>query len=470
MNRVHGILILMLILSAVLCLSAVADVPKLINYQGRLTDAGGDPVADSTLSIVFTIYDAPAGGTNLWSETQSVTTDAAGLFYVLLGSSTPIPDSAFKGTDRYLGTKITTELNEMTPRLKLGSVPFSYEFDDSGPDSVVSSFTGIIGSSFLGKASGTSTSSITGISGITGFARNYSTGAANGGSFIADSVGTGDHVGVRGEGLSNNSASTFGCRGTGWSTSTGAAYGGNFTAAYLGTGTHTGVLANAFTNINAGNTSVGVNAYAEPSNSGTAYGGYFDVDTVGFGVHYGIYAREEAGGSGAAVYADGDFVASGTKSAVLKTSQGDRLFYAVESPEVWFEDFGEGQLVNGKAHINLDQLFLETVTINASNAMKVFVQLTSGSPMDVVVQKGTTGFDLVTLDNTSNATFDYRVVAKRKGYESERSRATTVGEDDPNLHPEAWEKIKNERQDRRARMELDREKLPEVPNPIENER
>lgn len=92
-----------------------------------------------------------------------------------------------------------------------------------------------------------------------------------------------------------------------------------------------------------------------------------------------------------------------------------------ESPEFWFEDFGEGQLANGKTHIELDPLFLQTVTINAQHPMKVFIQLNDENCKGTAVKRGTTGFDVIELQNgTSNASFSYRVVAKRKGFEDRR--------------------------------------------------
>ena len=146
-------------------------------------------------------------------------------------------------------------------------------------------------------------------------------------------------------------------------------------------------------------------------------------------------------------------IASGAKPAVVKTAQGHRLLYAMESPEVWFEDFGEGQMVNGQSHIELDPLFLETVTINASNPMKVFIQLNDDCK-GVYVKTQTTGFDVFELQSgTSNAAFTYRLVAKRKGYETQRLMQTDVGMDDPNLYPELWEKMEKEQQDRQAEME-----------------
>jgi hypothetical protein len=172
-----------------------------------------------------------------------------------------------------------------------------------------------------------------------------------------------------------------------------------------------------------------------------------------------MYAYEASGGSGAAVYAGGDMIASGSKPAVVRTSQGHRLLYAQESPEVWFEDFGEGAFAGGRAHIDLDELFLETVTIDELHPMKVFVQLTSGVPAPVVVEKGRTGFDLRVADISSGATFDYRVVAKRKGYEEERLRETDAGYDDPNLYPELLAEIEKREEEQISHDELEREQL-----------
>ena len=104
--------------------TAWAAVPQLINYQGLLKDGSGNPVPNGNYTVVFTIYDALTGGTNLWSETQSVTTNG-GSFTVLLGSVSPVPDSAFNDATRYLGIKVGTD-PEMTPRQRLSSVGYSY--------------------------------------------------------------------------------------------------------------------------------------------------------------------------------------------------------------------------------------------------------------------------------------------------------------------------------------------------------
>jgi hypothetical protein len=106
---------------------AQAQVPQLINYQGVLKNGGGSPIT-GTVSIVFSIYTVPSGGTALWTETQSSVTVTNGLFNVLLGSVAPFQTDPglFMGTlnanpDRYLGVKVGGDA-EMTPRQRLVSV------------------------------------------------------------------------------------------------------------------------------------------------------------------------------------------------------------------------------------------------------------------------------------------------------------------------------------------------------------
>jgi hypothetical protein len=99
-------------------------VPQLINVQGKLTDAVGDPVADGPYSVLFSIYDVITGGTALWQETRTVTV-SDGLFSISLGESTTIPPSLFDNTDLWLGIKVETD-PEMTPRQRLTTAPYSF--------------------------------------------------------------------------------------------------------------------------------------------------------------------------------------------------------------------------------------------------------------------------------------------------------------------------------------------------------
>ncbi|MEO0099960.1 MAG: hypothetical protein ABIL04_03085 [candidate division WOR-3 bacterium] len=136
------------------------------------------------------------------------------------------------------------------------------------------------------------------------------------------------------------------------------------------------------------------------------------------------------------VYASGNLGASGTKSALVRTSKGPTALYCLETPEVWFEDIGRGELINGEAYIQLDPLFLETVTIDEENPMEVFVQL-YGNCQGVYVERGERGFRVVELNNgRSNAPFAYRVLAKRKGFENLRMEKEPIGYTDQNLYPD----------------------------------
>ncbi len=83
-----------------------ADIPHVINYQGRLTDNTGVPV-DTTISITFSIHsDTSAVSSVIWTEAHPAVTVSGGLFTILLGSVTPIPNSVFDGSIRGLGMQI----------------------------------------------------------------------------------------------------------------------------------------------------------------------------------------------------------------------------------------------------------------------------------------------------------------------------------------------------------------------------
>src|SRR6267142_3741419 len=77
-------------------LSLVAPVlaaPGQMNFQGRLTDSSSNPLTGS-YSLTFSIFDASSGGTQLWTETQTVPVDN-GIFSVALGPSTPLTPAIF---------------------------------------------------------------------------------------------------------------------------------------------------------------------------------------------------------------------------------------------------------------------------------------------------------------------------------------------------------------------------------------
>ena len=101
----------------------VAQVPQQINFQGMLTDADGIPVADGDYAMTFAIYDAASGGTQLWSEAQTVSV-AGGVYNVVLGQPGNAIDPADMDGQRYLGVRVGGDL-EMIPRQPITATAFA---------------------------------------------------------------------------------------------------------------------------------------------------------------------------------------------------------------------------------------------------------------------------------------------------------------------------------------------------------
>jgi len=122
------------------------------------------------------------------------------------------------------------------------------------------------------------------------------------------------------------------------------------------------------------------------------------------------------------LYVQGNQTVIGTKSAAVPHPDGShRLLYCVESPEAWFEDFGEGTITGGKAEVRLDPDFAAVV-----DTAKLHVFFTEHDTHHALTLTGrsATGFT-VSADAgvlaargakaaDANGTFTYRVVAKRK--------------------------------------------------------
>jgi len=112
-------------LVAILLSSLHAEAaPSLINYQGILTDSNGAVIADGDYSVHFGIYADSTGGIPLWFEFDTLTvTD--GLFHVLLGGHTPIDETLFEASPRWLGVKVGDD-PQIAPRMKIATVPWAF--------------------------------------------------------------------------------------------------------------------------------------------------------------------------------------------------------------------------------------------------------------------------------------------------------------------------------------------------------
>ncbi len=113
----YTIILLMLISSIMLGQS----IPQKINYQGILKEGSGTVVPNGDYNITFKLYDTESGGTELWTETKTISvTD--GIINTQLGSVTPLAlpfDNLY-----WLGVTLASG-PELSPRVGLTSVPYS---------------------------------------------------------------------------------------------------------------------------------------------------------------------------------------------------------------------------------------------------------------------------------------------------------------------------------------------------------
>jgi hypothetical protein len=119
---------LSLALLVLLAATALAQVPRTINYQGRARSSN-QPVTgphDMTLKI----YDAETGGSVLFTETHpNVAFTGDGIFTIAIGGKTPggLPESLPFDRPYWMGVTISgiNGNQELAPRLTLRSTPYS---------------------------------------------------------------------------------------------------------------------------------------------------------------------------------------------------------------------------------------------------------------------------------------------------------------------------------------------------------
>ena len=121
-----GILMVVVVLLLLGVSYGYAAIPNTINYQGYLTDSGGNPV-NATVSMTFKIYAVSTGGTALWSESQNTVLVNNGIYNVTLGSVVSLGALPFD-VPYFLGVTVGTD-SEMTPRQTLTSVGYAFTAD-----------------------------------------------------------------------------------------------------------------------------------------------------------------------------------------------------------------------------------------------------------------------------------------------------------------------------------------------------
>ncbi len=139
LRRTH--LSVLLVASIFTCLAAVAQqtasstdlsaVPPLVNFTSTLSDINGKPIVGVT-GVTFLLYKDQQGGSPLWIEAQTVTTDENGHYSVILGaaSAAGLPTSLFpSGESRWLAVQPHGETEQ--PRVLMLSVPYALKAGDA---------------------------------------------------------------------------------------------------------------------------------------------------------------------------------------------------------------------------------------------------------------------------------------------------------------------------------------------------
>jgi hypothetical protein len=117
---------------------------------------------------------------------------------------------------------------------------------------------------------------------------------------------------------------------------------------------------------------------------------------------------------------------TGTMASIVPVDSGNRkvALYSVQAPENWFEDFGSGQLQTGAATIKFDSAYVQTV--NSGVEYHVFLTPRGECEGLYISAETADGFEVHELHHgTSSVQFDYRIVAKRKGFENVRMEDKT---------------------------------------------
>lgn len=151
------------------------------------------------------------------------------------------------------------------------------------------------------------------------------------------------------------------------------------------------------------------------SNNATKAGGYFESFSYpGVSVAY-AWVGTSVGGINRKI------TGTAAVSEIVPTPNHGRIMLTCpESPEYWYQDYGTVELVDGHAHVDLDPILADIITVNEEYPVRVFCTPVDMQQFNGVAQmnRTATGFDLVELNGGSHSgTIDYQLVMKPKtGY------------------------------------------------------
>jgi hypothetical protein len=441
--------LLALVLTASVVLAQANPTSITVPYSSRLTDESGQ-LLDGMYAFKFELYAAETGGRLLWSETHVAVTVKNGDFALVLGEVQPILKEVVDRKDLWLAVSVRgpqdKDFTLLEPRQHFNApaspsalaCPHNH-FTDSWPGanteyglllentstgdglraynkSTVWNYAAVFGANIASTGYGT------GVYGYSAKGAGMYANSDGGDGLEATTASTTKSavyahavnangvwaISTNKQGVHGGSTNTFGVEATGggdasWSDLIGDLLLGGDRGEIFVPGTVAELYSNGWIALDLDN----------DNNSSNQFEIWNGADVL-------VYKVDEAGNT----------TATGTKSAVVKTSNyGPRLLYAVESSEVWFEDIGTATLKNGTITIAFEPIFAETVDLKADYHVYV-TPLCDEAVVLFVTAKTTEGFAVkgVTLDNQpSSCAFDYRVMAKRWGYSDVRLAPADTG-------------------------------------------
>jgi len=121
--------------------------PRLINYQGMLTDKQGKPIT-TPVEVTFTFWDAETGGNQLgagFSDPDTITPDADGIYSTLIGDDPGnlIPESVFSGDSVWLNVNIAGD--NLANRMRITSAGFAINVITAGHSDTSTTATKALG-------------------------------------------------------------------------------------------------------------------------------------------------------------------------------------------------------------------------------------------------------------------------------------------------------------------------------------
>jgi len=215
-------------------------------------------------------------------------------------------------------------------------------------------------------------------------------------------------IGVYG---TNNSATGFGgsFRNTN-ATGTGlVASGNNLVPSYIVSGTGAAFTGDPY----------GIAVFKNGARTNFEGAGYFMHATTGVGANTGVAVAYRWSGTNYKIINIGSFggLVSTDVWGLTNDTNDRKIMFCPESPEILFQDYGQGKLVNGKANVIIDPIFSKNIVVNSEHPLRVFIQLEGDCNGVYVTNKTENGFSVIELMNgISNVTFSWFITANRKDY------------------------------------------------------